>query len=230
MGYSLIGAIIIILFIASPLNASPTSDLHIQDARAGLATECRNVSEILGFAAVDVKDKTVLPFFKKPDSSEAPGLTVRLRIKQLIINHRVEGTGTFRPATLHLDYDLLELSVKSRRPGWLKVVVDEQTDRTLWIREARDVRFVGWHLKMRGAFAVARTRQEINQLRVKPLANARAVRFRGKDCFKVERMRGEWIRVVQQDHCDEASGRSVRGWVRWRDNRGCLLVHIYPFA
>jgi hypothetical protein len=223
---------IIILFILSPLDASPTSDLHIQDIRAGSATECRNVSEVLGFAAVDVKDMTVLPFFTKPDSSQAPLLTVRLFQDQAInsINHRVEGAAPFRPATLHLDYDLLELSVKSRHHGWLKVVVDEQTDRTLWMREKRDVRFVGWLSKMRGSFAVARTNQEVNQLRLKPLANARAVKLAGKDCFKVERMHGVWIRVVQQDHCDENSSTTVRGWVKWRDNRGCLLVHIYPFA
>ena len=228
----MIRAIIIILFIVSPLDASPTTEPQTQDVRARSATECRNVSEVLGFAVVDVKDLTVIPFFTKPDSSEPAVLTVRLFHDQAInsINHRVEGVEPFRPATLHLDYHLLQLSVKSRHRGWLKVVVDEQTDRTLWMREGRDARFVGWLARMRGAFAVERTSQKVNQVRVRPLANARAVQLAGKDCFKVQRMHGVWIRVVQQDHCDEASSTSVRGWVRWRDNRGCLLVYIYPFA
>ena len=228
----MIRAIIIVLFIVSPLDSSPTSEPHTQDVRAGSATECRNVAEVLGLASVHVKDMTALPFFIKPDSSEAPALTVRLFQDKAInsINHRVEGAESFRPATLHLDYHLLELSVQKRHRGWLKVVVDEQTHRTLWMREGRDVRFVGWFSKMRGAFAVARTKQKVNQLRVNPLANARAVRLREKDCFKVERMRGEWIKVAQQGHCDESSNTSVRGWIRWRDNRGCLLVYIYPFA
>jgi hypothetical protein len=228
----MIPAIIIILFIVWPLYASPTSESHTQDVRAGSATECRKVAKVLGFAAVDVNDMTALAFFTKPDSSEAPALTVRLFHDQAInsINHRVEGAAAFRPSTLHLDYDLLELSVLSRRQGWLKVVVDEQTHRALWMPERRDVRFVGWLSKMRDAFAVARPNQKVNQLRVKPLANARAVRLRGKDCFKVDRMHGEWIRVTQQAHCDEPASTSVRGWVRWRDKQGCLLIEIYPFA
>ena len=222
--------LVIILFIVTPLVASPTSEPPTQGVRTGSTMECRNVTKVLGFAVVDVKNSTVLPFFTKPDSSKPPQLTIKLFQDQAInsITHRVEGVGPFRPATLHLDYHLLELSVQSRNQGWLKVVVDEQTDRTLWIREGRDVRFVSWLSTMRSAFSVVRTNQKMNQLRIKPLSNSRALRLRGKDCFKVERMRGEWIRVAQQSHCGESAGQV--GWVRWRDNRGCLLIYIHPFA
>ena len=228
----MIRAIFIVFVVLCPLGTSPKGESHTQDIHKRPARECQDASEVLGFAVVEVEDKTVLPFFTKPDSSEPPALTVRLFQDPTInsINHRVQGAEHFRPATLHLDYHLFELSVKSRHRGWLKVVVDEQTDRTLWMREGRAVRFVGWLPKMISAFGVARTDQKINHLRVKPLAQARVVRFTGRDCFKVERMNGDWIRVVQQDHCDQVSRTSVRGWVRWRDNRGCLLVDIYPFV
>jgi hypothetical protein len=230
--HSVIRAIVILLFIMCPLNASPLIAPNTKAGHKGTTSECRNVSDVLGFAVVDVEDGTVLPFFAKPDSSEAPALKVRLFQDQAInsINYRVEGAGPFRPATLHLDYHLFELSVKNRRHAWLRVVVDEQTGKTLWMREREGVRFVRWLSYMRSAFSIARTDQKINQLLTDPFTNARKVRLRGRDCFKVERMRGDWIRVVQQEHCDEIAETAVRGWVRWRGNRGCLLVHIFPFA
>jgi len=225
-------ATIILLCILCTLGASPKSESHTQDVHERTATRCHDVSDVLGFGVVDVEDKNVLTFFTRPDSSEPPALTIRLYQDHAInsINHRVQGAEHFRPATLHLDYHLFELSVKTRRQGWLKVVVDEQTARTLWMREGRDVRFVDWLSKMRSAFVVVRTNEKVNQLRAEPLVNSRIVRLAGTDCFKVERMQGNWIRVVQQDLCDDTSGAPVRGWVRWRDNKGCLLVDIYPFA
>ena len=236
--FSVIRAAVILILILCTLGSSPKSERPAQvphrDTVISVVTpsaECDKVSDVLGFAVVDVAAGTVLPFFAKPDGSK-PALTVRLYYNQATksISHRVEGGEQFRPATLHLDYDLWELSVKNKQEGWLKVVVDEQTGKTLWVRERRPVKFVGWLSKMRGAFSIERTRPKANPLRTVPGAKAREVKLAGRDCFKADRMRGDWIRVVQQDHCDGASRWSASGWIRWRDDRGCLLVHIYPFA
>lgn len=134
------------------------------------------------------------------------------------------------PKAHKLDYSLFELPVKNKRNGWLEVVVDEQPGKTLWVQESKAVRFVDWLAFMQKAFAVERRSVKGNPLRIEPNSNEREVKFESRDCFKVEGMQGDWIRVIQQDHCAGASSHSIRGWLRWRDDRGCLLVNIYPFA
>jgi hypothetical protein len=83
---------------------------------------------------------------------------------------------------------------------------------------------------MKEAFAVGRIDSKANPLRAKPDAMAKEVNFNGDDCFEVLAMKGDWIKVVLQNHCSNAPKQSVSGWLRWRDENGCLLVEILPFA
>ena len=117
-----------------------------------------------------------------------------------------------------------------RHNGWLEVVVSEQKNETLWLRESKTARFKNWLQEMEEAFAVGRIKSTVNPLRVKPKETAKKVNFNGRDCFEVEDMKGDWIKVVLQNHCSDAPKQSVSGWFRWRDKNGCLLVEIFPFA
>jgi hypothetical protein len=197
--------------------------------------ECENTSNIRGFAAVSFKETTVLSFFAEPNSSKQPAQVIRfyndLNINSL--SFRAEGKETYsllRPEAHKLDYSKFELPVRSRRDGWLEVEVDEQGGKTLFVQENQAVRFFDWLSYLQESFSVERKRPEDNPLRVKPAGNAVKVKLRGRDCFEVKRMQGNWINVIQKDHCDGDSNPPVSGWLKWRDERGCLLIMIYPFA
>lgn len=198
--------------------------------------ECQNVAGVLGFADISFDASTVLQFFEKPDASGKPAQTLRFYDDPAINSYsfRAEGEKSYpalRPGAHKLDYDLFELAVVNRRGGWLEVVVSEKKDETLWLKEDKLVRFKDWLQGMKDAFAVARIKSTINPLRAAPSANAKEVSFSGRDCFKVVQMKGDWIKVSLQDHyCSGTPEPNVSGWLRWRDENGCLLVEIFPFA
>ena len=220
-----------------PLVASSTPAIEPQETSSPeLEFECENINDILGFADISFDATTVLRFYAKPDASEKPAETLRFYEDRSVksFRFRAEGDHSFShlgSGAKNLDYDIFELAVKSRRNNWLEVVVDDQTDETLWLQEGKIVRFKDWLQDMKEAFAIGRIKSTVNPLRAKPNATAKEVTFNGRDCFEVEDMKGDWIQVKMQEHnCSENPKQSVSGWLRWRDENGCLLVEIFPFA
>jgi len=197
--------------------------------------ECENITGILGSAYINFDAKTVLYFYDKPDASQTPAQTLRFYEDTALkmYTFRAEGEKSYfelNPERHKLDYFLFDLAVKSRRNGWLEVVVGEQKNETLWLKESKAVQFKDWLRDMKESFAVGRKDSKVNPLRAKPDANAKEITFVGRDCFEVKDMKGDWIRVELQNHCSDAPKQSVSGWLRWRDENGCLLVEIFPFA
>lgn len=197
--------------------------------------ECQNVTGILGFADISFDDKTVLYFYGNPNETKTASQTLRFYNDTTIKSYsfRAEGEKSYfelNPERHKLDYSLFDLAVVNRRNGWLEVVVGEQKNETLWLKENKSVQFKDWLQDMKEAFSVGRIKSTVNPLRAEPDANAKEVSFSGRDCFEVEQMKGDWIKVTLQDRCKDASKQSVSGWIRWRDENGCLLVTIFPFA
>ncbi|MEJ7847347.1 MAG: hypothetical protein WKF92_04570 [Pyrinomonadaceae bacterium] len=90
-----------------------------------------------------------------------------------------------------MDYFLFDLAVKSRSNGWLEVVVGEQKNETLWLKESKAVQFTDWLRVMKESFAVGRRDSKADSLRAEPNANAKEINFLGRDCFKVKEMKGD---------------------------------------
>jgi hypothetical protein len=197
--------------------------------------ECHNVTGILGFADIGFDDKTVLYFYDNPDASQTPAQILRFyndtTIKRYsFLAEREKSYPTLRPEVHKLDYGIFDLAVVNRRNGWLEVIVGEQKNETLWLKESKFVRFKDWLQDMKEAFSVGRVKSTVNPLRAKPDATAKEVDFKGRDCFKVKKMKGDWIKVTMQDNCGDAPKQHVSGWIRWRDEKGCLMVEIFPIA
>lgn len=197
--------------------------------------ECQKTTDILGFANISFNATTVLYFYAKPDATEKPAQTLRFYDDTTLKmdSFRAEGEKSYAlldPKRHKLDYYLFDLAVRNKRGGWLEVIVDDQTNETLWLQESKIVRFEDWLHSMKNSFAVGRITPKANPLHTKPDANAKEITFAGYDCFKVEEMKGDWVKVTLQDHCSDAPKQSVSGWLRWRDENGCLLVEIFPFA
>ncbi|MBA3634554.1 MAG: hypothetical protein H0W58_17370 [Acidobacteria bacterium] len=98
--------------------------------------ECENITGILGSAYINFDATTVLYFYDKPDTSQTPAQTLRFYedTTSKMYSFRAEGEKSYfelNPERHKLDYFLFDLAVKSRRNGWLEVVVGEQKDETL---------------------------------------------------------------------------------------------------
>lgn len=231
----------ITLLLLSAWFCSPRSEQPAQApppqaaASVGECEAASDTSKVIGFGVVSFNEKTVIPFFADSDASKQPVQVVRFYHEPATnsLSFRVEGEGSYsllRPGGHKLDYFIFDLPVQARRDGWLEVVADQESGKTLWVREDQTIRFADWLTKMRGAFAVERFELEGNPLRSKPAEAASEVKIIGRDCFKVSEIKGDWIKVIQQDVCNGESSSSASGWVRWRDSQGCLLMWIYPFA
>ena len=223
----------------SPIAAStvePQKTISIEPQKTvSTGLDCQNVTGVLGFTDISFDATTIIYFYAKPNASEQPAQTLRFYDDTTInsFSFRAEGEKSYsllNPKRHKLDYSMFDLAVKSRRNGWLEVWVDEQTDGTLWLQESKDVRFEDWRQGMKQAFAISRLKTKTNPLRTKPDASAKILKTTERDCFKFEQMQGDWIKVSQETHCDTDLKSTVSGWIRWRDENGCLLVEIFPFA
>ncbi len=197
--------------------------------------ECENTVGVVGFADISFDATTVLRFYDKPEAPTAPAQTLGFYRDEALKmdSFKAEGKRTYsllRPEVHKLDYYLFDLAVKRRNTGWLEIQVDDETKETLWLQESKTVKFQDWLQKLKSSFAVGRRTKDSNPLRMQPDSKSEEVSFLGNDCFAVVEMRGDWIQVNIQNHCTDAPKQSVSGWLRWRDDNGCLLVEIFPFA
>ncbi|MBC7911275.1 MAG: hypothetical protein H7Y30_12285 [Pyrinomonadaceae bacterium] len=197
--------------------------------------ECIDVAGVLGFADISFNATTVVYFYAKPNASVRPAQTLRFYDDKTINSwsFRAEGEKSYpllNPERHKLDYSLFDLAVKSRLSGWLEVEVDEQTNGTLWLQESRGVRFKNWRQVMKEAFAISRINTGTNPLRTKPYSTAKIININERDCFKFKQMQGDWIRVAQATYCNTDLKSTASGWIRWRDENGCRIVEIFPFA
>jgi hypothetical protein len=206
-----------------------------------LNPNCQNVANILGFADIIFDESTKLSFYAQPDSWQQPAQTLRFYNDIAILSYsfRAEGEKSYpelQPERHKLDYSIFELSVVNKRDGWLwdwlEVIVDEQTNETLWVQTGVIVRFKDWFENFKKSASVERKNKETNPIRREPSETAEQIEFDGKDRFKVEKMQGNWILIFQRDEDEPSkkSNSSVPGWIKWRDENGCLLIYTYPFA
>lgn len=133
----------IVLLLLSACLCLQRGEWHVPTApsqKAASAAECENTSGVIGFGVVSFGEKTAIPFFAHPVASKRPVQVVRFYHEPAVnsLSFRAEGKEAYsllRPEAHKLDYDIFDLPVRARRDGWLEVVADEESGRTLWVRE-----------------------------------------------------------------------------------------------
>lgn len=221
---------------AVPISVSPIATQAIEPPKPVSNTfECQNIKDIIGSADISFDGKTVLNFYEKPNVMQSPAQTLRFyEDKELKMDSfKAEGNKSYnllKPDSHKLDYYIFNLAVKNRRNGWLEILVDDQSNETLWLQENKTVKFKDWLQDMKTSFAIGRLYKENNPLHTKSDATAEIVNFDGDDSFNVIEMKGDWIKVNSKNLPSETTKKPVFGWIRWRDKNDCLLIEMYPFA
>lgn len=219
-----------------PISAFPIATSTVEPQKnVSDTSDCQNTKNIIGFADITFDGKTVLYFYEKPNDSQSPAQTLRFYEDKELKKDSFKAEGKKSYSLLHpelhkLDYYIFDLAVKSRRNGWLEVIVDNDMKETLWLQENKTVKFKDWFQDMKTSFAIGRVDKENNPLRTKPDAIAEKVVFSGDNSFDAVEMKGDWIKVNSKNLSSETTKESVSGWIRWRDENNCLLIEMYPFA
>jgi hypothetical protein len=186
----------------------------------------------IGIVNVNFNEKTVIHFYDRPGAS-SPAKTIRFFDDKSINSWSIVDLDSVRswlaPQAIWLDYSHFNFRCTARRPGWFQVIVNNETGKTYWVRASRTLTFETWEAFLADMFSIARLDKFPQPLRSRPSTTSREVRFRGRDCFDLIAMRGDWIHVKQAGHCEEPDRNFRSGWIRWRRGQ-TMLIEYFPVA
>jgi hypothetical protein len=123
-------------------------------------------------------------------------------------------------------YDLFAFRCKNRVNGWLEVIVNNNTGLSYWLKETEVNKYIDWGTYFQRIYCIKKSIN--NPIFDNPSESANKVSFEGKDCFKVNSMKDEWIEVNLTDENTKSSSQAAikTGWIRWRNNNDVLIKYV----
>jgi hypothetical protein len=135
----------------------------------------------------------------------------------------------FRPFAFHPDYFVLALKCVGKDASRFKVVVNETTGLTKFIRkDDHALKFQTWREHILDLFAVGFDPSK-NPLRIAPGGRAKAVRLPKDGTFHPLQINGRWLKV-RWNTSDERKDKGKKvgyGWVKWKENNRLLIELFY---
>ena len=140
-----------------------------------------------------------------------------------------------RPESWWPNYYLFAFHALEARGDWARVVVHEETGRTLWLRTGGAVAFMPWEAFLTERVTIVqREDAEANPVRTAPEADAKRAELpeiiAGEDwigdCWVPAEVRGDWVRVQPSDLCraNWTEPAEPLGWIRWREGDRLLIT------
>lgn len=187
----------------------------------------------LGLVSINFDDKTTLHFYSTPNDKE-PKRTIQFFNDQTINSWNIRDLDKhkewLKPEILWLDYSQFVFRCITVQDNWLKVMVNNETEETLWLRKSDLTTFRDWENYLKEMFGVARLPNQQQKIRVSPTDNSDEILYKGQDCFQVKSMKGDWIEIFTADYCDESytdSKTKIKsGWIKWRQGNKLLIEYF----
>jgi len=187
----------------------------------------------LGLVSINFDDKTTLHFYSTPEEKD-PKRTIQFFDDETInswnIRDLTKHKEWLRPEVLWLDYSSFVFRCLTVNDSWLKVIVNNETEETLWLKRSDLTTFRDWENYLKEMFGVTRLSDHPQTIRSLPTTNSEEIFYKGKDCFQVKSMKGEWIEIFTADYCDESytdSKTEIKsGWIKWRQGSELLIEYF----
>jgi hypothetical protein len=187
----------------------------------------------LGLVSINFDDKTTLHFYSTPNDKE-PKRTIQFFNDQTINSWNIRDLDKnkewLKPEILWLDYSQFVFRCLTNKENWLKIIVNNETGETLWLKKSNLTTFSDWENYLKEMFGVARLTDKKQKIRSLPTENSDEIIYQGQDCFQVKSMKGDWIEIFTADYCDESytDGKTKikSGWIKWRQ-RNKLLIEYF---
>jgi hypothetical protein len=135
----------------------------------------------------------------------------------------------FRPFAFHPDYFILALKCVGKDASRFKIVVNETTGLTKFIRKNdHALKFQTWREHILDLFAVGFDPSK-NPLRIAPTGRAKAVRLPQDGTFHPLQMNGKWLKIRWNASGERKDkGKKIGyGWVKWKENHRLLIEFFY---
>lgn len=185
-----------------------------------------------GLLSVNFDDKTIIAFYANKDD-KTPAKTIEFFNDKSINSFNIKNLTTqskwLSPEILLLDYSLLVFRVRASNENWAEVIVNNTTGESYWIRTNKSMTQLTWQAFLKDKFGVSRLNASKQKIKKFPSATSSDLNYKGKDCFQVKSMKGDWIEIFTADYCDESytdSKTKIKsGWIKWREGNKLLIEY-----
>ena len=187
----------------------------------------------IGLISINFDEQRVLEFY--PDTlGSKPDKIVEIINDPSINSWNIKDCETqqewLKPEVFWLDYMAFSFRCLVSSREWYKVMVNNETGTTLWLRNSEMTEFKNWQGYLKSMLSVTRSTEFPQNIRVTPTDDALEIDYLGSDCFSVISMSGDWIEISTPDYCEEIGNEVktsiISGWLRWR-NGNKLLIDYY---
>jgi hypothetical protein len=186
----------------------------------------------IGIVSINFDEKTTLNFYSAPTDIE-PKRTIQFfndkKINSFNIREIEKQKKWMKPEILWLDYSSLVFRCQTVNKNWLKVIVNNETGETLWLKKNNLTSYKEWGNYLKEMFGVERLPEQKQKIRISPTDNSKEISYKGNDCFQVKSIKGEWIEIFTADYCDESYTESKTiiksGWIKWRSGNKLLISY-----
>lgn len=187
----------------------------------------------IGLVSINFDKKTVLEFYSDTLTKE-PEKVVEFFEDKTINSYNIKDLKKqqewLKPEILWLDYSAFSLRSLTRSDKWFKVIVNNQTGQTYWLKNTELTEFKDWEEYLKNMFGVARLPDFQQKIRANPTENSEEIKYEGTDCFVVKSMKGDWIEISTPDYCDENYTDSKTplklGWIKWRQGKNLIIEYF----
>jgi hypothetical protein len=110
-----------------------------------------------------------------------------------------------------------------------EIIVNEQTKEKKWIKLSETIRFEPWEVFLKNVVCVSQIDFYSNPVRIEPNESSNILLGQGTQCWAVEEMRGNWIKIKYSEidlNPEDKELARFRGWIKWRDNNDFLIKYF----
>ena len=118
------------------------------------------------------------------------------------------------------------LTCKSKKGNWFEVVINEETQETLWIQKAKFVKLVKWDKLTKKKYWWFTIQKQSNNIYSKPDTLSTQIDYNGNDCFEITKVKNNWMKIsnTNSELCGNYDMKFVEsGWIRYKTNNGLLI-------
>jgi hypothetical protein len=186
-----------------------------------------------GLLSVSFNEETVLFFYNNP-GDKVPAKNIEFFNDKSINSWNIKNLKTqkewLNPEVLWLDYSPLVFRVKTVKDPWFQVVVNNTTGKYYWIKTNKSTSFLTWQGFLKDKFGVSRLTALKQKIRKLPSLQSTEIFYKGKDCFQVKSMKGDWIEIFSAEYCDDSytdtKNKVKSGWIKWREGNKLLIEYF----
>jgi hypothetical protein len=182
----------------------------------------------IGLISIKFNDKTVLHFYSSINNSKPVKTITFLNDKTINswnIKNLEEQKKWLKPEILWLDYNLFVFRCEKQKSDWFKIIVDNETGKSLWIKKSEIIEFSSWEKYLEEMFRVERL-SKLNSIHKSPKENSEIIKYSEEECFQVKSMKDDWIEIFTSE-CEESKNEIKSGWIKWKVGNK-LLIKYFP--